>query len=309
MDEMNKEWSYIKGAIGDIAFVMTPKELIKSPRYKNVSAVAKLLYGLLLDRTHLSVMNGWLDENGRYYVYYSVDSAAEDLCCERKKVMRLFNELADNDLIKKVKQKNGRANRIYVRDPESLFESLDGTSCLVDNAVDKAIPEKDWPVEKQSHPGTGDPSQIGTGLNSSSPILSTGQSHPGTRRVPFWDPNNTEYNNKYNNTSLEKKVDLTAKEKLLPEEKKKLVEKFGVEVVEQVLNILKVATNRGDQYIWIAGVMKPLATVKKMIENATAEQLEQTMIHLSKRTSKPLDMFQTVLELFYLAAKDNTKSA
>lgn len=67
--------------------------------------------------------------------------------------------------------------------------------------------------------------------------------------------------------------------------------------------------NRSDQYIWIAGVMKPLATIKKMIENATAEQLEQTMIYLSKRTSKPLDMFQTVLELFYLAAKDNTKSA
>lgn len=323
MDEMNKEWSYIKGTIGDIAFVMTPKELIKSPRYKNVSAVAKLLYGLLLDRTHLSVMNGWLDENGRYYVYYSVDSAAEDLCCERKKVMRLFNELADNDLIKKVKQKNGRANRIYVRDPESLFESLDGTGCPVDNivdkavpkwdsgieAVDKAVPEKDWPVEKQSHPGTGNPSQIGTGLNSSSPILSTNQSHPGTRRVPFWDPNNTEYNNKDNNTSLEKKVDLTAKEKLLPEEKKKLVEKFGAEVVEQVLNTLKVAMNRSDQYIWIAGVMKPLATIKKMIEQATTEQLEQTMIYLSKRTSKPLDMFQTVLELFYLAAKDNTKSA
>ena len=51
------------------------------------------------------------------------------------------------------------------------------------------------------------------------------------------------------------------------------------------------------------------ATIKKMIEQATAEQLEQTMIYLSKRTSKPLDMFQTVLELFYLAAKDNTKSA
>ena len=42
---------------------------------------AKLLYGLLLDRMGLSAKNGWYDELGRVYIYYTLDEIQEDMNC------------------------------------------------------------------------------------------------------------------------------------------------------------------------------------------------------------------------------------
>ena len=46
---------------------------------------AKLLYGLLLDRMSLSAKNGWYDEQGRVYIYYTLDEIQEDLNCGHDK--------------------------------------------------------------------------------------------------------------------------------------------------------------------------------------------------------------------------------
>ena len=40
---------------------------------------AKLLYGLLLNRTILSQKNGWESENGNVYVIYTIKQLANDL--------------------------------------------------------------------------------------------------------------------------------------------------------------------------------------------------------------------------------------
>lgn len=54
------------------AFFRIPKVLIKEECFKGVSTDAKLLYGLLLDRMSLSVKNGWLDEQNRVYIYFTL---------------------------------------------------------------------------------------------------------------------------------------------------------------------------------------------------------------------------------------------
>ena len=46
-------------------FYKVPKALFKEEKYKPVSTDAKMLYGLLLDRMHLSAKNGWTDKRGR----------------------------------------------------------------------------------------------------------------------------------------------------------------------------------------------------------------------------------------------------
>ena len=51
-----------------------PRQLITSPRFKQVSTDAKLLYGMLLDRMGLSAKNEWYDTDGRVYIYYTVGS-------------------------------------------------------------------------------------------------------------------------------------------------------------------------------------------------------------------------------------------
>ena len=47
------------------AFYRVPKLLFSNKRFWNLSADAKLLYGLLLDRMALSQKNGWVDKEGR----------------------------------------------------------------------------------------------------------------------------------------------------------------------------------------------------------------------------------------------------
>ena len=57
---------YFYGAQADqFAFYRIPKALFTDERFKSISAEAKILYGILLDRMSLSRKNGWLDEQGR----------------------------------------------------------------------------------------------------------------------------------------------------------------------------------------------------------------------------------------------------
>lgn len=55
------------------SFYRIPKRLFEDDRFRGVSTDAKLLYGLLLDRMALSMKNGWLDKQGRVFIYYPAD--------------------------------------------------------------------------------------------------------------------------------------------------------------------------------------------------------------------------------------------
>lgn len=40
---------------------------------------SKFLYSLLLDRSSLSAKNGWLDEEGKVYIYYTLEQIMADM--------------------------------------------------------------------------------------------------------------------------------------------------------------------------------------------------------------------------------------
>ena len=75
------------------SFYRIPKLLITSDLFWNISADAKLLYGILLDRMNLSAKNGWLDEKGRVYIIYTLEETRAALNCGNQKATKLFNEL------------------------------------------------------------------------------------------------------------------------------------------------------------------------------------------------------------------------
>ncbi len=54
-------------------FYRIPKALFTDERFKPISAEAKILYGILLDRIGLSRKNNWLDENGRVFIIFRLD--------------------------------------------------------------------------------------------------------------------------------------------------------------------------------------------------------------------------------------------
>ena len=116
---MSLELNYFYGNEAEqFSFYRIPKTLFTDRRYKNVSMEAKVLYGLMLDRIGLSVRNGWLDEGGRVYIYFTLEDALAMLGCGKDKAVRLFKEL-DKDggigLIERRKQGQGKPTRIFVK--------------------------------------------------------------------------------------------------------------------------------------------------------------------------------------------------
>ena len=67
-------FDYFYGAQAEqFAFYRVPKVLFTNDRFKYLSAEAKTLYGILLDRVPLSAKNGWIDEQGRVYIICTIE--------------------------------------------------------------------------------------------------------------------------------------------------------------------------------------------------------------------------------------------
>ena len=100
------------------SFYRIPRQLITGEQFKKLSTDAKLLYGLLLDRMGLSAKNGWYDDQGRVYIYYTLDEIQADLGCGHEKAVKLLAELDTGKgfgLIERVKRGQGRPAKIYVK--------------------------------------------------------------------------------------------------------------------------------------------------------------------------------------------------
>lgn len=98
------------------SFYRIPKALFSNPAFDDLSTDAKLLYGLLLDRMGLSVKNHWMDEQGRVFIYYTVESIMRDLHCGNQKAAKLLAELEKkHGLIERKKQGLGKPDIIYVK--------------------------------------------------------------------------------------------------------------------------------------------------------------------------------------------------
>ena len=83
-------FDYFYGAQAEqFAFYRVPKVLFTNDRFKYLSAEAKTLYGILLDRVPLSAKNGWVDEQGRVYIICTIEEIMADMNCGNKKAMRI----------------------------------------------------------------------------------------------------------------------------------------------------------------------------------------------------------------------------
>lgn len=99
------------------AFYQIPKVLITDERFADITMDSKFLYSLLLDRSALSAKNGWLDEEGRVYIYYTLEQIMADMHCANQKATKLLKELETKaGLIERQKQGQGKPTRIYVKD-------------------------------------------------------------------------------------------------------------------------------------------------------------------------------------------------
>ena len=105
-----------RGESGQYTFYRTPKVLFTEPEYQEMTALAKILYGILLDRESLSDKSGWFDDRGRIFVYMTNRSICRLLRISDKTATKILVELEEIDLIQRVRQGQGKPNRIYVKD-------------------------------------------------------------------------------------------------------------------------------------------------------------------------------------------------
>ena len=98
------------------AFYQVPKILITDDQFADITTDAKLLYSLMLDRSSLSAKNGWLDKEGKVYIFYTLEQIMTDMHCANQKATKLLKELETKGLIERKKRGQGKVTRIYVRD-------------------------------------------------------------------------------------------------------------------------------------------------------------------------------------------------
>lgn len=76
-------------------FIHLPIVLIEDEEFKGLSIDAKVLYSIYLSRSALSYKNNWIDENGRVYIYFTVEETSKQLCCGMKKAVKLIKDLEE----------------------------------------------------------------------------------------------------------------------------------------------------------------------------------------------------------------------
>ena len=108
---------YLYGSEAELyAFYRLPKALIENKLYVGMSAEAKLLYALFLDRAALSASNNWRDELGRIYIIYPVEDIMRVMGCGNQKAAKILMELEQEyGLIERKKQGFCKPNLIYVK--------------------------------------------------------------------------------------------------------------------------------------------------------------------------------------------------
>ena len=98
-----------------LAFYRIPKLLFTNAYFRDLDALAKTLYGLMLDRMSLSLKNKWFDDQKRAYIYFAQTEAAEMLGCGEDKIRCLFKNLEEFGLIERKKQGQGKPTVIYLK--------------------------------------------------------------------------------------------------------------------------------------------------------------------------------------------------
>lgn len=94
-----------------------------------LNETTKLLYMVLLDRARLSLKNeGWTDESGHVFLFFTIESMAEVLHKSQMTIKTSLAALEKQDLIIRKRQGAGHPNRIYVKFPEKAF-------CQTDNIL------------------------------------------------------------------------------------------------------------------------------------------------------------------------------
>ena len=260
-------YNYFYGQSGELfSYFRIPKALFQDSHFQQLSTDARTLYGILLDRMSLSAKNGWLDEQGRVYIIYTVREVQESLCCAEHKAVKLFRELEDTDLIERKRRGLGRPSLIYVKDFSSGLPKAQVQNCPNSNsgAAESATLEQPKPQANKTDKNK-------TEWNDPDPIYSEGI------REQLED---------YFYQALEVELLL----RLCPDEE---------DTIYQIVDLLVDTCSTKRKMLRIAGDDKPTEVVRSRLKKLNADHIRFVLDSLAENTAPVRNMKQYLLAMLY----------
>jgi len=272
-------FDYFYGAQAEqFSFYRVPKVLFTREQFKQLSAEAKILYGIMLDKLDLSVKNRWVDEKGRVYIIYTIEQIMADMNCADQKATKLLDELEKKcGLIERKRQGLGKPNLIFVKNfitgvEGSLMAQIQNRENHDSGAVN--ITTADYPKSR--------------GINTNHNNTENSDINPiqsGFDEDGMCERNEYE---RYFRESLS--IDVLLRENLGEEE-----------TILGILDLMVDVCCFRRSVIRIAGDDKPLAVVKSRFMKLNAEHIRYVLKCLSENTTKVRNIRQYLLTALYNA--------
>lgn len=272
-------FDYFYGAQAEqFSFYRVPKMLFTREQFKQLSAEAKILYGIMLDKLDLSVKNKWGDEKGRVYIIYTIEQIMADMNCADQKATKLLDELEKKcGLIERKRQGLGKPNLIFVKNfitgvEGPMMAQIQNRENHDSEAVN--ITTADYPKSR--------------GINTNHNNTENNDINP--IRLGFDEDGMCERNEyeRYFRESLS--IDVLIRENLGEEE-----------TILGILDLMVDVCCSKRSVIRIAGDDKPLAVVKSRFMKLNAEHIRYVLKCLSENTTRVRNIRQYLLTALYNA--------
>ena len=134
-------------------YMKTPKALMHEEEFAVLDNHDKIAYSFMLDRAALSAKNGWVDSDGRVFIYFTVEEACNVLRLGRTKIAKIFKALVQVGLIERVPQGLGKPVIIYVKNIVVSGSDRSLSDCCTDESV-QAVNSSE--IHRRPHDGCPD---------------------------------------------------------------------------------------------------------------------------------------------------------
>ncbi|MBO7747920.1 replication initiator protein A [Paenibacillus sp. MWE-103] len=140
-----------KGQIQMTSYYQLPKEILDNIKYAKMKPNALKLYIKVLDITKVSILNGWKDEVGNYFVKFSQMDSEKKIGMSAPTFRGAKKELIELGLLFEKKQPQGLPSILYVLMPTSEIESVEKSRVEEQQLVQNdTIEEKETDCENES---------------------------------------------------------------------------------------------------------------------------------------------------------------
>lgn len=290
--------------VSDFPFIRFPAALVKLPCFKSLSADAKLLYTLIVDRFNLSIANKWRDENGTPYVYFSIDSVMESIGCAKAKAVKLMDTLEDWGLIRRAKQGLGKPNRIYVLDPALLDQFENRTTLSTSSSTDQF--DSDTTLSPNRFENQTGSDQFDSDTSS---IIKPKKFDFQTPEVWKSNPNQTKYNqiksNQTERTERETKVPALVSGVMNKAAKEILCRSFDEALVKRTTSLLYELVATPSQHVRVDNTLTSGYALSQQLANISVEQIQSALNNFTARTFPAAEERDYLLTALYDASKNN----